>query len=159
MKTTAKKTKIVGVQDYIDSTTGEVVPMIVSEMEDRDFDFHKVWMKNFLLTMDEIANKKMTVAFWIIENLDKENKFIFTQRELSSATGVCLDTVSKTLALLQKGNFLKKIRYGRYMVNPDIMYKGSHRSRMGIVFDYSRCVTKEEQEKTEDTPDTEKTSS
>ena len=73
-KHTSKKVKVAGVQNYINADTGEIVPMAVNEIEERDFNFSKIWMHNFIATLDLVGNKKTKLSYWIIENLDKENK-------------------------------------------------------------------------------------
>lgn len=141
-KTTSKKQKLVGVRYYIDSKTGEAVPFIETSVEDRDFNFHKMWLNNLIMALDEITNKKMELAFWIIEHLDKENKLVMTQRVIAEKSGISFGTVCETMKLLQQGDmpFLQKINSGAYRVNPDVLYKGSHSNRMGIVFDYSETA-------------------
>lgn len=142
VKTTSKKQKLIGTQEYVNQSTGEVVPMIVTSIEDRDFNFHKMWLNNLIMSLDEITNRKMELAFWIIENLNKENQLVMTQRKIADKTGISIKTVSETMRLLQQGEipFLVKINSGAYQVNPDVIWKGSHTSRMGIVFDYSKSV-------------------
>lgn len=138
MAVTSKKQKFVGIQEYINPQTGEVVPMQVTKLEDRDFNFHKVWLQHLITSLDEISNKKMELAFWIIENLNTENQLIMTQRTISQKTGISLGTVRDTMKALQNGKpaFLVKINSGAYQVNPQVIWKGSHGKRMGIVFDY-----------------------
>lgn len=141
--TTSKKQKFVGVKSFIDPSTNELVPMQVTSIEERDFDFHKVWMKNLINSMDEIANQKMRLAFWIIDNLNKENQLVMTQRQIADKSGISLKTVSRTLKLLcepENGSiaFLQKINSGAYRVNGDVLFKGSHGNRMGVVFEYTQ---------------------
>ena len=140
--TTSKKQKIVGTQEYINPQTGEIVPMIITSIEDRDFNFHKMWLNNLIMSLDEITNKKMELAFWIIEHLNKENQLIMTQRKIADLSGVSFGTVCETMKLLQQGEvpFLIKINSGAYQVNPNVIWKGSHNARMGVVFDYSNSV-------------------
>lgn len=142
MKQTNKKQKLVGVQEYLNPNTGELVPMQVVSIEDRDFNFHKVWLQHLVNSLDSISNQKLRLAFWIIENLNKENQLVMTQRQISDKSGMSLKTVQRTMKSLQEGNpaFLVKINGGAYMVNPDIIWKGSHKSRMGVVFDYADNV-------------------
>ena len=146
-KTTYKKQKFIGVKEFLDTETNELIPMQVTSIEDRDFDFNKVWMRNLINSMDEIANQKMRLAFWIIDNLNKENQLIMTQRKMAEKTGISLKTISDTIKMLcepENGSipFLQKINSGAYRVNPDILFKGSYNNRMGVVMEYS--ITNEE---------------
>lgn len=142
MSKTSKKQKFVGTQTFVDTSTGEVVPMQLVELEERDFNFHKVWLQHLVNSLDGISNQKLRLAFWIIENLNKENQLVMTQRAIAQKSGMSIDTVRRTMKALQDGEspFLVKINGGAYMVNPDVIWKGSHSSRMGIVFDYKEKV-------------------
>lgn len=146
---TTKKQKFIGIREFIDAETGEVVPMQVNNVEERDFNFHKMWLKNFIEGVDTISNKKMKLAFWIVDNLNSENQLLFTFQQMAEKTGLHYDTVVKTMRELQKGDppFLKKLHAGLYQVNPDIIYKGSHKSRMGIIYQFGSVASKDALEK------------
>ena len=137
MKTphTSKKVKVVGTERYINASTGELQDMQVTDIEERDFNFHKVWMRNFISTLEIIGNQKAKVCFWIIDNLNKENQLLYTYRGISDATGISLDTVTKTMKVLLDADFLRKGDVG-YIVNPDILYKGTRKGRMNILNQY-----------------------
>ena len=66
MKTT-KKQKFVGYKILVDPETGETYPMQMNVMEDRDFNFHKVWLQHLVNSLDSISNQKLRLAFWIID--------------------------------------------------------------------------------------------
>ena len=145
--TTSKKQKYVGTKVYIDAETGERVPMQVRALEDRDFNFHKVWLQHFINGMDNIVNQKLRLAFWIVDNLDYENKLVKTQRQMAIETGISFRTVNLTIkALCEPGEngvaFLQKMHSGAYRVNPDVIFKGSHNNRIGIVYDYNNVALK-----------------
>lgn len=142
---TTKKQKFVGYKDLIDPATGEHYPMQMNVLEDRDFNFHKVWLQHLVNSLDSISNQKLRLAFWIIDNLDKENKLTMTQRAIAEKSGMSLQTVSRTLKALQEGEpaFLEKINSGAYRVNPDVIWKGSHSNRMGVCYEY-RTAEKQE---------------
>ena len=158
MSQTSKKQKLIGVQEYLDTATGELVPMQIVSVEERDFNFHKVWLQHLVNSLDSISNQKLRLAFWIIENLNKDNQLVMTQRQISEKSGMSLKTVQRTMKALQEGEpaFLVRINGGAYMVNPNIIWKGSHKSRMGVVFDYAdtargnKLVTDEAEEAAEE---------
>ena len=135
---TSKKQKFIGYKDLIDPDTGEHYPMQLSVVEDRDFNFHKIWLQHLVNSLDGISNQKLRLAFWIIEHLDKENQLVMTQRKIHEESGMSLQTVNRTLKALQEGEppFLQKINSGAYRVNPDVIWKGSHSNRMGVCFKY-----------------------
>ena len=83
---TAKKQKFVGSKTLVDIETGEEYPMQMNVIEDRDFNFHKVWLQNLIMSMDSIANQKLKLAFWIIDNLTNDNMLVMTQRKIAEKT-------------------------------------------------------------------------
>lgn len=138
---TTKKQKFVGYKTLVDPETGETYPMQMNVLEERDFNFHKVWMQHLVNSLDAISNQKLRLAFWIIDNLDKENQLIMTQRAIAEASGMSYQTVNRTLKALceaPEGSpaFLQKMNSGAYRVNPEVLFKGSHSNRMGICYEY-----------------------
>ena len=140
---TNKKVKVVGTQQYINHDTGEIEDFSVVRVEDRDFNFHKVWMRNFIATLDIVGNQKTRLCFWIIDNLNRDNMLIYTYRQISEKTGMSLDTVSKTMKCLLDADFLRMHNQGCYIVNPDVVFKGTRTGRMNILTQYDQ-VKKEE---------------
>lgn len=138
LKQTSKKQRLVGVAELYDKD-GNPIPSQLVTVEDRDFNFHKVWLQHLVMSFDSITNQKLKLAFWILENLDTENKLVMTQRRISELSGISLKTVSRTLKELQIGEIplLQKINSGAYRVNPAVIWKGNYKKRMAILFDYT----------------------
>lgn len=137
-QTTHKKVKYSGIQGYINADTGEYKEMYVTDVEDRDFNFSKVWMKNFLLAMDIVGNQKTKVAFWIIDHA-KGNMVIGTQRELAEEIGVSIQTLNSTFKLLMDADFLRRKQSGVYVINPDLVFKGTRQARLNILSEYHKA--------------------
>lgn len=137
-KTTHKKVKVVGKQEYINNDTGELVKMNVIQIEDRDFNFHKLWLSHIIQSMDLIGNQKTRLAFWIIENLNRDNQLIGTYRQIAEKTGISTKTVNETMKLLIECDFLRKVNNGVYAVNPDVIFKGTANNRMSVLLDYKQ---------------------
>src|SRR5699024_8055249 len=76
--TTRKKVKFLGTKEFIDASTGEKETMQVTNIEERDANFHKIWLGHMLESLDMIGNKKRRVAMFIMENINKENEIIMT---------------------------------------------------------------------------------
>lgn len=133
---TTKKVKYIGTEKYINAQTGEIEEFQVTNIEDRDFNFTKIWMRNFISTLDIVGNQKTKLAFWVIDNLDKENKLCYTYRQIVDKTGMSLDTVRITMKLLQDADFLRKFNNGTYIVNPDISFKGTRNGRLNVLNQY-----------------------
>lgn len=136
-KLTSKKVKVVGQQEYINATTGEVESFNVTRIEDRDFDFHKIWLRNFVSTLDIVGNKKTRLCMWIVENIDKNNHLIGTLRSIAERSGTSLETVRVTMKVLQDADFLRRVQMGLYIVNPDVVFQGDHKARLNLLNQYS----------------------
>jgi len=141
---TQKKQKFIGYKELVDPETGETYPMQVNVVEDRDFNFHKIWFQHFVNGVDGIANQKLRLAFWIIDNLNYENQLVMTQRSISDNSGISYQTVNRTMKTLCKKDkksgtaFLQKMHGGAYRVNPEVIFKGSYSNRMGICYQYRK---------------------
>ena len=135
-KTTRRKMKIVGKQTYINQETVEMNEVQVINIEEREANFHKIWLSHILNSIDLIGNQKTKLAFWILDNIDSENQLIMTQRKIAKNSGISLYTVSETLKVLMDSNFLQKINSGAYRVNPNVLWKGGKSARMNVLFKY-----------------------
>lgn len=132
-QTTTKRVKVVGTEEYINTRTGELEQMQVTSIEDRDFNFTKMWMKNFISTLDIVGNQKTRLCFWIIDHVDKENRLIGTYRTIASQSGMSLDTVRITMKLLMDADFIRKAQNGVYVINPNLVFKGTRNARMNVL--------------------------
>lgn len=143
MRTSKKqpKQRVSKVTELIDKETGETVPVVQvsTDMEDRDFDFHKIWFSHFIQSLDIVSNQRLKLAFWIIDHLDSNNKLSMTQRQIAEESGISLKTVAITMKALQEGElpFLQRINGGTYIVNPAVIFKGAHGHRMAVMYDYN----------------------
>lgn len=134
--TTRRAVKVIGTRTHIDRDTGEIMEMQVLSVEDRDCNFHKLWLEHILASIELIGNQKTRVAFWIIEHLNRENLLIASMREIARACGTGLDTVRLTMSALQEADFLHMVKRGVYRVNPDVVYKGGKSDRMNVLIQY-----------------------
>lgn len=146
-KPTLKKQKFVGTKTLVDPETGEAWASQINVLEDRDFNFHKVWLEHLVQALDDISNQRLRLAFWIIDHLDKENKLVMTQRAIAEKSGMGLATVTRTMRALQGGEvpFLQKINSGAYRVNPDVVFKGSFSNRIAVCYEYQDTQAAQEQ--------------
>src|SRR5699024_386500 len=136
--TTRKKVKLLETKEFIDASTGEKETMQVTNIEERDANFHKIWLGHMLESLDMIGNQKIRVEMFNMENINKENELIMTYRVIAEKTNTSLQTVSETMKALQESNLLSKIRNGYYRVNPDVIFKGGRNDRMNVLLRYSK---------------------
>ena len=133
---TTKKVKVIGKEEYVNASTGEVQTMNVISIEERDFNFHKLWLQNILNSIELIGNQKTKLAFWIIENISRDNLLVATYDVIVKRTGVSKDTVKKTMKILLDSDFLEKVQPGVYRVNPNVIFKGTRQNRMNVLIQY-----------------------
>lgn len=145
MGNTRKKVKVVGKESYINQSTGEINEMQVIEIEERDANFHKLWLGHILNSIDLIGNQKTKLAFWVLDNLDSNNLLTMTQRQIADKSGISYQTVSRTLKALIDSNFLQCVNQGVYRVNPDVLFKGGKNARMNVLYKYKEAGSNEQQ--------------
>ena len=134
---TTKKVKVQGQQKYVNQATGEVEDFQVISMEDRDFNFHKLWLGHIIMSLDLIGNEKIKVLTYLLESANRDNIILGTQRGIAQAVGVSVPTVNATLKALTESNLLKKNQSGVYILNPDVIFKGTHLSRLNVLLQYT----------------------
>ena len=132
----SKLIKVIGTKQYIDPDTGEVQDFVISKAEERDFNFSKIWMRDFIAKLDMLGNQRMHVCFWIIDHINRQNELLYSQREIARQAVVSLDTVQKTLQTLLAVDFLKKIDRGHYIINPNVVFRGQHKNRLAVATIY-----------------------
>lgn len=143
MKSTTKKTKIVGTETYINNRTGEFEDFEVIRMEDTDFDFEKLWLGHLLAAIDEFSSQKMKILAHLLSRREKSNNVVIaTIKDLCEQTGISKQTVVDTLKILEKNGVIRR-KTGVIFINPSTVFRGSHSNRMRILLDYSRVETKE----------------
>lgn len=136
---TRKKVKVIGKAEYINKETGQIEEMQVMRIEERDANFHKLWLGHILNSIDLIGNQKTKLAFWILNNLDSNNLLPMTQRQIADKSGISLQTVNRTLKVLIESNFLQQINIGVYRVNPEVLFKGGKMDRLNILLQYKNA--------------------
>ena len=149
-KTTSKKQIVVAQKRYINSETNEVETFNVVDQYDQDFNFDKLWLGHILDSLDVIGNQKIKVLNWLLANKDTQNQIIGTQRIIAEKTNVSVPTVNQTIQMLERSNLLKKVQTGVYLLNPEIVFKGSHQKRMSILLRYTKTDTIEHKNELED---------
>lgn len=134
-----KKTTVYGSETiYKTDENGELQPIpatIIDEEwdEEVDLNFDKIWLGEVMKALEQVGNKKIKVANYIINNRDRmTNYLIQTQREIAEICEVSLQTVSATLKALESADLIVG-KSGIYQVNPDRIAYGKHNKRMAIL--------------------------
>jgi len=96
--------------------------------------FWKIYMKPFTRALRCLQCKQVDVLIYILEHTrSSDNTLSATYRQISNATGVSLDTVTRIMGKLQKIGFLTKVHNGLYCVSPDVIMKGDDRKKMMLL--------------------------
>lgn len=135
IKKTKTKTTLMGTQTLLNTITGELVDVNIMNTEtdeEVDCNFHKLFLKDFLNALDIVSNQKTKVSYWIVDHLTKDNLLIYSYREIAEQTGISLQTVSLTIKALKDADFLR-VSGKNLIVNPDIIFKGSHARRSAVL--------------------------
>lgn len=130
-KTPKTTTRVVGKDLYLNATTGELIEMSVMEVkeQEKDSNFHKIFLNDFIEKLDRVTNQKTKLVFWILSNLTKDNLLLYTYREIADKTGISYGTVADTMKHLLDADFLRKHSSGYYIINPNIIFKGTMQRR------------------------------
>lgn len=120
--------------NLIDTTTGEI--FIRSEIINRDKNFTKIWIKNYIDVVQEDYSKIDLIPFLLIESMDKHNKIKSTLANLSKKFNYPKTKLSVAFKNLKSKDFLRKIQNGLYMINPNIAYKGTSEHRAIAINEY-----------------------
>lgn len=146
-KTTTKKQIVIGKQQYINNSTGEVEEFNVINSYDTDFNFEKIWLSHILESLEVIGNQKIKVLNWILSNKTSDNLIIATQRAIAIGSGVSYPVVNQTLKALITSKALGKKQDGVYMLNPDFMFKGNGKKRMNLLLKFNEIEEIENEKK------------
>jgi hypothetical protein len=120
----------------VDKETGEEFPANYFEIEERDANFHKIWLWHIIQALDLIGNQKIKILSYILENIDTGNQFIGSQRIIAEETETSIQTVTITMKMLQETDIIKMRQHGVYYVNPNAIFKGDNKKRMNILYRY-----------------------
>lgn len=134
---TRKVTRVIGTQDYINAETGEVISMEVRELQERDFNFTKVWMKDFAKIISSLSSASQVKFFaWIITHMNRENQITMTVAQMAEAVEISRLTATLAMKTLKAMNFIRKVGTV-YMVNPEIIFRGTIKARMTALSKYN----------------------
>lgn len=125
-------------RELIDVQTGEQI--FVDQITKRAYgskNFWKCYLMDFLTVLGIIDSKQLDVFIYIIENTNQSNNtFLGTYRKIAGDLHCSLDTVCRIMKKLQANNFIKKIQNGAWLVNPNIMMKGTDTKRQILLTYY-----------------------
>lgn len=136
MKQQTHKIIYQGRKELLDPSTGEIVQAQRSYHKENDFNFHKLWLKNFSETCSGILTGKAKLLLFLMLNAQKRtNRICMSQEDLAKKCGISARTVSSTLKELKASGFLR-IRSCYILLNPDIIFKGTYEERKEAICEW-----------------------
>lgn len=134
-----KSQNIVGVQSYINSTTGELEEFtVINKNITRDFNFHKIWLQDVLNILDSFGNKKIQLITTLLKLMrNEDNTFSGTYREFADMAQISIPTVHSVMNELIKSNIIRRLTTATYQFNPDIIVKGNSNKRQNLLIKYN----------------------
>lgn len=133
---TKKMIKVPKREEVIDPKTGQLVDRYTFEIEERDANFHKLWLWHIAAALDLIGNQKIKILSYILTNTNSDNIFIGTMRTIAEATESATKTVNDTVIMLLDADIIKRQQSGVYLINPEVIFKGGTNKRMDILYQY-----------------------
>lgn len=94
------------------------------------------YLSTIVEMLECMGNKKMQVVKHILQNMDYNNVYLTTTREISKKTGISTDTITNTLKILEKHNIITR-RVGSLMVNPKLLHAGSAKKEIALLTRFS----------------------
>lgn len=99
--------------------------------------FWKVYLMDFLTVLGIIDSKQLDVFIYIAENTNQStNQFIGTYDKIAKDVNVSRPTIAKLMKKLQDNKFIKKVQNGVWLVNPNILMRGSDKKRQILLSYY-----------------------
>ena len=133
-----KKVDLEGTKTLVDPETGERFEVGHMAITETDANFSKLWVANLLMAIEEFSSASMEILFWLVKKTEQTrgtNTIIMTIREIADETGKSTQTVHRVLKILERNDVIRR-KTGVVIVNPDVVYKGTHQGRMNVLMTY-----------------------
>lgn len=130
---------------YIDKETGEEVWLQnVEKVYCGQRHFWKLYLFDFLAVLGIFNSKQLDVVAWICEHTQASNNMLIaTYPEIAAGAGVSERWVGDVIRKLKQANFLRQKQPGVYMLNPEIMMRGSEAKKRGLLITYNESFESE----------------
>lgn len=126
------------IETWINQETGEVREVQEIDVKATDVGFEKIWVGMILAVLDIVGGRKKDIVAYLVSNRVRSENIVFaTQRKISEEVNVSLKTVTETIQALKKQNIVTQVTPGCYRINPGVIWRGSHLSRMAIMAKFS----------------------
>lgn len=126
----------VGTKKLVDLSTGEEfeAQTIVKSVGDQDF--KKVFISEILDRLEEFSSSKMKFVFWLLNNVDKQNRIIGTYAQLAEKAQISVSTIKRVIPALKRADVVREITPSVLMLNPDIVAAVTSNRRGNLLVQY-----------------------
>lgn len=101
--------------------------------------FYRVWLSDLLYHLGLINNsKQMDVLFYVLDNVNSDNLFIGTYRDVERNTGISYKTVATIFKKMLDNDLITSKQRGVYMVKPTLLMKGDNIRKRRLVVEYEQ---------------------
>lgn len=126
-------------RELVDSETGEKI--IANHIVKKVYggkQFWKIYLADFMSALSIFDNKQLKVFIYIVENINPSNNiFLGTYKHISENIHVSQPTIASIMKKLQEHDILKRIQDGAWMINPNILMKGTDAKRSMLLHNYN----------------------
>ena len=106
--------------------------------------FWKLYLFDFLAVLGIFNSKQLDVVAWICEHTDsRTNLLMATQSKIADESGVSKTWVNSVIQKLKAAKFMKQVSPGVYMLNPEVLMKGSEAKKRGLMITYNESFEPE----------------
>lgn len=99
--------------------------------------FYRVWLSDLLYHLNLISNsRQMDVLFYILDNVNSDNIFIGTNRDIAVKTKASTKTVNAILKKMVKNDLMTVVQRGVYMIKPTLLMKGDNIKKRKLTIEY-----------------------
>lgn len=125
-------------RELMDTETGELMHVDqITKMVYGSKNFWKCYLMDFLTVLGIIDSKQVDIFIYIVENTNQSNNvFLGTYKKIAEDVGCSSATIAAIMKKLQANNFIKKLQNGAWLVNPNILMKGSDNKRQILLSYY-----------------------
>ena len=117
----------------INTETGEEIAFDTIMSSDKPERWDKIYTKNLARMLDMIGDEKMRVISYLLRKKDGMNQVHATMREIAESTKVSTGTVNKVLKAMQAGDYIHKIRGGKWRLSPRLICGGKTSVAMATI--------------------------
>ena len=105
--------------------------------------FYRVWLSDLLFHLNLISNsRQMDILFYILDNVNSDNIFIGTHRDIAEKTEASTKTVNKIIKKMIEVDLMTVKQRGVYMIKPTLMMKGDNIKKHKLVIEYENIEKK-----------------